>query len=57
MLQLIISVPPMIIFVYYWIVPESVRWLLTKNRYEAHKHCFLVVSNELWNDHTGTKRL
>lgn len=31
-LQLIISIPPIIIFVYYWIVPESVRWLMAKNR-------------------------
>jgi MFS transporter, OCT family, solute carrier family 22 (organic cation transporter), member 4/5 len=33
-LQLIISIPPMIMFVYYWIVPESVRWLMAKNRHE-----------------------
>jgi MFS transporter, OCT family, solute carrier family 22 (organic cation transporter), member 4/5 len=31
-LQLLISIPPMIMFVYYWIVPESVRWLLAKNK-------------------------
>lgn len=31
-LQLLISIPPMIMFIYYWIVPESVRWLLAKNK-------------------------
>jgi MFS transporter, OCT family, solute carrier family 22 (organic cation transporter), member 4/5 len=31
-LQLLISIPPMILFCYYWIVPESVRWLLAKNQ-------------------------
>ena len=31
-LQLLISIPPMIMFIYYWIVPESVRWLLAKKK-------------------------
>jgi MFS transporter, OCT family, solute carrier family 22 (organic cation transporter), member 4/5 len=31
-LQLLISIPPLILFVYFWIVPESVRWLLAKNQ-------------------------
>lgn len=32
LLQLLISIPPMIMFIYYWIVPESVRWLLAKHK-------------------------
>lgn len=31
-LQLLISIPPMILFIYIWIVPESVRWLISKKR-------------------------
>lgn len=30
-LQLIVSVPPLFFFVYYWMVPESVRWLMARN--------------------------
>ncbi|RXG60846.1 Solute carrier family 22 member 4 [Armadillidium vulgare] len=38
MLLIANSVPVIIIFSYYWIMPESVRWLVTKNkRKEAYK--------------------
>lgn len=30
-LQLLVSVPPLLFFVYYWMVPESVRWLIARN--------------------------
>lgn len=30
-LQLIVSVPPLLFIGYYWIVPESIRWLLARN--------------------------
>lgn len=30
-LQLIVSVPPLLFFAYYWMVPESVRWLIARN--------------------------
>jgi MFS transporter, OCT family, solute carrier family 22 (organic cation transporter), member 4/5 len=32
-LQLVVSVPPTLFVLYYWLVPESVRWLLAKKRY------------------------
>lgn len=31
-IQLIVSAPPFLFIVYYWIVPESVRWLIAKKR-------------------------
>ncbi|XP_070069216.1 organic cation transporter protein isoform X2 [Drosophila takahashii] len=33
-LQLVLSIPPLICVVYFWLVPESVRWLLARNRRE-----------------------
>lgn len=33
-LQLLISIPPLITVGYYWIIPESVRWLITKKKYQ-----------------------
>ncbi|XP_037953373.1 organic cation transporter protein isoform X2 [Teleopsis dalmanni] len=34
LLQFALSVPPLFFIVYYWIVPESVRWLLARNEKE-----------------------
>ncbi|CAO1418733.1 unnamed protein product [Diamesa serratosioi] len=31
-LQILMSVPPLIVVSYYWIIPESVRWHLAKNQ-------------------------
>lgn len=42
LLQLLISIPPMILFVYYWIVPESVRWLLTKGK---NRRAIKIIKN------------
>ncbi|XP_017040796.1 LOW QUALITY PROTEIN: organic cation transporter protein [Drosophila ficusphila] len=33
-LQLVLSIPPLICLAYFWLVPESVRWLLARNRRE-----------------------
>lgn len=33
LLQLIVSAPPLLFISYYWIVPESVRWLLAREDY------------------------
>lgn len=37
-LQLIVSVPPLIFIGYYWIVPESVRWLLARKDYATARN-------------------
>uniref|UniRef100_A0A336KAG2 CSON004020 protein n=1 Tax=Culicoides sonorensis TaxID=179676 RepID=A0A336KAG2_CULSO len=31
-IQLIVSAPPIVFIIYYWMIPESVRWLLAKKR-------------------------
>lgn len=31
-IQLLVSAPPLIFVLYYWFVPESVRWLLIKEK-------------------------
>lgn len=36
-LQLLVSVPPLLFIGYYWIVPESVRWLLARKDYTRAK--------------------
>jgi OCT family organic cation transporter-like MFS transporter 4/5 len=37
LLQLIVSAPAILFFVYYWIIPESVRWLLANEKNEKAK--------------------
>lgn len=33
-IQLLVSAPPLLFVLYYWLVPESVRWLLIKKKSE-----------------------
>lgn len=33
-IQLLVSAPPLLFVIYYWFVPESVRWLLIKDKNE-----------------------
>uniref|UniRef100_A0A1S4N1W3 Major facilitator superfamily (MFS) profile domain-containing protein n=1 Tax=Pediculus humanus subsp. corporis TaxID=121224 RepID=A0A1S4N1W3_PEDHC len=50
-LQLIISVPSILIFAFYWMLPESPRWLLLKNRKEeASLMIEKIYSNQVKND-------
>lgn len=35
LLQYTLSVPPLFFLVYYWLVPESVRWLIARNKRES----------------------
>ncbi|KAJ3654670.1 hypothetical protein Zmor_013844 [Zophobas morio] len=37
LLQLIVSAPAVLFFVYYWFIPESVRWLLANQKRERAK--------------------
>ncbi|XP_055854563.1 organic cation transporter protein isoform X1 [Episyrphus balteatus] len=37
LLQIVLSAPPLIFIAYYWMVPESVRWLIAREDYEKAK--------------------
>ncbi|XP_043286002.1 organic cation transporter protein [Venturia canescens] len=46
MLQIAITVPSFVFLVYWWIIPESARWLLTKGRTEEAKDILHKASKE-----------
>ena len=35
--QIVLTLPSAVFVVYWWIVPESVRWLISKGRYDQAK--------------------
>ncbi|KAK4883422.1 hypothetical protein RN001_006741 [Aquatica leii] len=41
---LIVRAPSLIIIVYYWIAPESVRWMLIKKKYDQVKKTLRIVA-------------
>ncbi|XP_035231370.1 organic cation transporter protein-like isoform X2 [Stegodyphus dumicola] len=47
-LELIISVPSAILIVYYWFLPESVRWLISKGKHNKAKQTILKAAR--WNN-------
>jgi MFS transporter, OCT family, solute carrier family 22 (organic cation transporter), member 4/5 len=56
-IQLWVSAPPLIFFTYYWLIPESIRWLIAKKRkskalkiiVKAAKNNGVVLSHETLN--------
>ncbi|XP_047110116.1 organic cation transporter protein-like [Schistocerca piceifrons] len=45
-LQIAFSVPGVLFLSYWWFIPESVRWLLTKGKTDEAKHLILKVAKE-----------
>nr|CAH7747020.1 unnamed protein product [Callosobruchus chinensis] len=43
-LQLLVSAPALVFVVYYWLIPESVRWLLANQRREEAKKVVISVA-------------
>nr|XP_015923338.1 organic cation transporter protein isoform X1 [Parasteatoda tepidariorum] len=49
-LELVISVPAAILLVYYWLLPESVRWLISKGKHDQARKTIMKAAR--WNNVT-----
>ncbi|XP_055372540.1 solute carrier family 22 member 4 [Condylostylus longicornis] len=47
-LQYVLSAPPLLFTAYYWLIPESVRWLITK---EKHKKALKIIRKAAKTNH------
>ncbi|GJQ67658.1 Orct [Trypoxylus dichotomus] len=45
-LQIAITVPGLLFFCYWWFIPESARWLITKNRIDDAKKYIQIAAKE-----------
>ncbi|XP_054714521.1 organic cation transporter protein-like [Uloborus diversus] len=54
-LELAISVPAAVMLVYYWLLPESVRWLISKGKHRKAKNTILKAAK--WNKVTIPEHL
>lgn len=54
-LELAISIPAAILLVYYWLLPESVRWLISKGKHHKAKQTILKAAR--WNNVTVPENL
>lgn len=65
LLQLIVSAPPFLFIIYYWFVPESVRWLLAREKSNKAKKIVckaakvnnVVLSENLMNSFKNQEQL
>ncbi|KAG8200531.1 hypothetical protein JTE90_000605 [Oedothorax gibbosus] len=54
-LELIISIPAAVLLIYYWLLPESVRWLISKGKHTKAKKTILKAAK--WNNVTVPEHL
>ena len=46
LLQLVLTAPSIVFLTYWWIVPESVRWLIRKGKYDQAKSQIEKIAKE-----------